>query len=324
MVSVCVSAFRNRLKRRCSSKASLMTESSTGASAVDAAVTESGLSAGALLRAARQRQGLHLSVLAASIKVSPAKLEALEADRYDDLPDLTFARVLAKTLCRSLKIDAAPVLALLPGAVPVGLGRVDTGLNTPFRERPGRVVPADWAPWRHPVLWLVVVLLGAAAAFVLVPSGAVRDFSLSNAAEAASAPVMPPSGAGVADAPIVAEPVASAAVAPVVASAPAFAASMASASAVPAASLPLSAASAAEALVLRAVESTWVQVVDGSGQTLVARLLPPGEIVTLTPVPPLRVKIGNVRGTELSYRGQAVDMASAKRDNIANLVLPAP
>ena len=35
-------------------------------------------SAGALLKAAREKQGLHIAALAAAIKVSPRKLEALE------------------------------------------------------------------------------------------------------------------------------------------------------------------------------------------------------------------------------------------------------
>ena len=67
-----------------------------------------------MLRAAREKRGLHIAALAASIKVSPRKLEALETDRYDELPDLTFTRALAQTVCRALKIDAEPVLAKLP------------------------------------------------------------------------------------------------------------------------------------------------------------------------------------------------------------------
>ena len=129
-----------------------------------------GSQAGALLRAARQQQGMHIMALAAAIKVTPAKLEALEAGRYHELPDATFTRALALTICRVLKIDPTPVLAQLPGARDIGLGRVDGGLNMPFRDRPGRADPSEWAPWRRPVLWLVGALLLAAAAFVLVPS----------------------------------------------------------------------------------------------------------------------------------------------------------
>ena len=96
-------------------------------------------SAGALLRAAREKQGLHIAALAAAIKVTPRKLDALEHDRYDELPGATFTRALAQTVCRSLKIDPQPVLALLPQADNPGLDAVAAGsLNTPFRDRPGR------------------------------------------------------------------------------------------------------------------------------------------------------------------------------------------
>ena len=95
-------------------------------------------SAGRLLREARERQGLHIAALAAAIKVAPKKLELLEADRFDALPDATFTRALAQTVCRALKIDPAAVLVLLPPAT-VGhrLEHVGGGLNAPFRERPG-------------------------------------------------------------------------------------------------------------------------------------------------------------------------------------------
>ena len=85
-----------------------------------------GGSAGALLRAARERQGLHIAALAAAIKIPQRKLEALEADRFDELPDATFTRALALTVCRALKIDPAPVLAQLPQGGPQGLGKVVT------------------------------------------------------------------------------------------------------------------------------------------------------------------------------------------------------
>src|SRR5687768_11256537 len=97
--------------------------------------------AGALLRAAREKQGLHIAALAAAIKVSPRKLDALENDRWSELPDATFTRALAQTVCRTLKIDAKPVLDLLPAVGGAALEHASVGLNTPFRERPGRDEP---------------------------------------------------------------------------------------------------------------------------------------------------------------------------------------
>jgi len=94
-------------------------------------------SAGEALRVAREAQGLTLEGLAANIKVAPAKLEALEQGRYDQLPDASFTRALAMTVCRSLKLDPAGVLAALPAASPVSLATGKPPLNQPFKESRG-------------------------------------------------------------------------------------------------------------------------------------------------------------------------------------------
>lgn len=316
-----------------------MTDTPTSPDASRSAVDA--VQAGALLRAARQQQGLHIAALAASIKVTPGKLEALESGRIQELPDATFTRALALTVCRVLKIDAAPVLALLPGAPPGSLERVDSGLNTPFRERASRGEPGAWLPWQHPVLWLAGLLLAAAAAFVLVPSQP-GPLPLP---DVAATPVMPPSGAGgpvplsepapapapaasagngmaTPSAPVADRP---ASVPPATAASAPLAAAPANAALVTAAPVTAAAASqpAADAmLVLRAVQPTWVQAVDAGGQTLMARLVPAGETVALTPALPVRLRIGNAQGTALQFRGQPVDLSAAARDNIANITLP--
>lgn len=283
-------------------------------------VTEA-TSAGAMLRAARQQQGLHIGALAASMKVPPARLEALEAGRYQDLVDTTFARALAQSMCRALRIDPVPVLALLPGSSPDALGRVDGGLNTPFREHGGRGLPADWAPWRHPVLWLVALLLLAAAAFVLVPAGALRDAPL----PAAVAPVMPPDAPASAPLGALAAPAGDAATASLptgsgtgTPAAPGLVGAVALSAT---AALPAAVGDAVVTVHVRALNDTWIQAVDANKQTLLARMVPAGETVALSPVMPLRVRIGNVAGTELLLRGKLVDLSAGKRDNIVSLTL---
>ncbi|MCH8178582.1 MAG: helix-turn-helix domain-containing protein [Proteobacteria bacterium] len=90
--------------------------------------------AGDMLRLARESQGLTLEALAMVLKVTPAKLAALEEGRLDQLPDANFARALAQTVCRYLKVDTAPVLAALPAARPSPLGGDKEPLNQPFKE----------------------------------------------------------------------------------------------------------------------------------------------------------------------------------------------
>ena len=67
-------------------------------SQADAAPTGNA-TAGETLRQAREAAGMSLATLAVALKVSVKRLEALEADRLDLLPDAVFVRALASSVC---------------------------------------------------------------------------------------------------------------------------------------------------------------------------------------------------------------------------------
>ena len=128
------------------------------------------VTAGTLLRQSREDHGFKLDALAHALRVSSAKLEALEADRLDDLPDTMFARALALAVCRQLKMDAGPVMALLPGQDVSRLApKNERGLDFPL-ERPSFLpqssflvvvrlfTPIRWAAFAILVLALVLGL----------------------------------------------------------------------------------------------------------------------------------------------------------------------
>jgi cytoskeleton protein RodZ len=131
--------------------------------------------AGAMLRAAREQQGLHIAALAAAIKVAPRKLDALERDRWGDLPDATFTRALAQTVCRTLKIDPRPVLAKLPQADAASLEHAGGSLNMPFRDKASRDEPGIAGAAIRPMIGAAVLLMIAALVLYLVPSSWWRD-----------------------------------------------------------------------------------------------------------------------------------------------------
>ena len=282
--------------------------------------------AGALLRVAREKQGLHVAALAASIKIPQRKLEALESGRFDELPDATFTRALALTVCRALKVDPAPVLALLPQVGGMGLSAAKGGLNAPFRERPGRADPAEFSLARHPLMWAALLVLLAAAALFVLPSGwwqsLVPNVVTADATPAAPAPAAVVSAEAAASG-------ASAALAESMAAAAAPEASAASAAtvevvhSVPAADAGAGASADAPGgvVVLRAGEASWVEVTEASGQVLVQRVLQPGESIGLDGKLPFKLKIGNAAATQLQFRGQGVDLGPSTRDNVARLEL---
>ena len=278
--------------------------------------------AGARLQAARTERGLDLGVLAAQLKVPAARLEALEAGRWQELPDGPYARGLAKAVCRVLQIEAEPVLQAMPGAAPNALERVTVGLNQPFRE--GGAQPG-WSRWVGLALAVVAALL--AAALWLWPDAGWRTL----AADAAMAP--PPAAPGV----VVTAPSIDAVPGPAndgAASAPAVAASTAvspvnaapAENTVAAEPLPMAAPTAAPAAALLRIqvqEATWVSVIDGKGQRMASRLLQPGELLALDPeAMPVRVTLGNAPGVRLVWRGKDQDLSAYAQSRVARLELP--
>ena len=272
--------------------------------------------AGGLLRQARQAQGLHIAALAAAIKVTPRKLELLESDQFDQLPDATFTRALAQTVCRTLKVDAAPVLALMPPPRGHRLEAISQGLNTPFHERPGRLVPGEWVGFSSPLVWIAGLLVLAALVVFFMPAswlpaawerlssepGVTAPATISEAASAAS--VVAPAASAVVEtltSPVAAEPAASASVA----------------------EMPANALEAAPAGVLQvhADERSWVEVTDARGRSLISRLVEAGEDVGLDGVMPLKLRIGNAGATKVVFRGQPLELGAFTRDNVARLEL---
>jgi cytoskeleton protein RodZ len=84
---------------------------------------------------------------------------------------------------------------------------------------------------------------------------------------------------------------------------------------------PASGAAPAALLSLRVSLESWVEVSDAAGRTLLSRTVQPGERVGLDGTPPLRLTVGNAEATEILFRGRAVDLLPATRDNVARIEL---
>lgn len=315
--------------------------------------------AGEMLRLAREAQNMTIEGLAATIKVTPAKLGALEQGQFDKLPDANFTRALAMTVCRALKLDPTAVLAALPAARPTALAEGKPPLNQPFKDvRGGSPLfdrQWDWSglltfKWLAPI----VLLAGAVVIYVLpdsvdVPAWvqqvlqtsprALEVTTVEQAASASSALAPPPE----ASAPEVAADVPSAAAVSASAALPVVAASGAQAPLVldvvegaasvavaadprlatmahPSASMPAIGAGAGP-LVLTVTAASWVDVRDAKGVKLLSQQVTPGQTLSLNGTPPLKALIGNATGVSLSYKGQPVDLAPLTRNNVARVEL---
>ncbi|MFW0757935.1 RodZ domain-containing protein [Pseudomonas sp. H11T01] len=72
---------------------------------------------------------------------------------------------------------------------------------------------------------------------------------------------------------------------------------------------------------LQFVANCWAQVTDGNGKVLLSGLKRKGETVEVSGKPPFAVRLGYARGAQVSYNGQAVDIAPFTSGETARLKL---
>ncbi len=302
----------------------------------DATTPSVAVTAGGLLRQAREAAGLHIAALAVSLKVPVKKLEALEGDRLDLLPDAVFVRALASSVCRALHIDARPVLDRLPqSAVPVL--QPETDINAPFHSpRDAGSQSTDWH-LKHPAVLGVLGMLIAAASIVFLPE-LERSLEWATAKVRGSSPLvvapvtpLPEAGAGlkaasgqpqvvVENVPVM--PPDTATTTPAAASVPMEVPQSPVAAVSAPGTLtvsPVAAGSATSGAVLafKASASTWIEVTDAAGGVPLRRMLAAGESVTANGNPPLSVVVGRADAVEVQVRGQVFDLMPVARANVA-------
>jgi cytoskeleton protein RodZ len=284
------------------------------------------------LKEAREAAGLHIAALAAALKVPVKKLEALEAGRYSELPDLTFARALASSACRQLKVDAAPILQQIPLGASPKLGDQGHSLNAPFN--PGRdeepINPLSWLS--RPALLAAIALLLGALVIVFLPRAENPPAVASVAEPVMAEPVavtepiaaQEPAGASVQEgvlpvstdmaSPTAPPAVADAEVAP--SEAPTAVAVAVATPSVPSAA-PAATPNAGSLLSIAATGESWVEVVNGSGNVVAQRLLQAGDVIDFSAAPPYTVVLGKADAAQVSVRGKPFDTAPFARSNVA-------
>jgi cytoskeleton protein RodZ len=291
-------------------------------------VEDSAVQAGQLLRHAREAAGVHLEALAVTLKVQVHTVESLEAGRLNELLDVVFARGLASSICRVLKVDAAPVLALLPRKASAAMAVTPPAVQATFRPADVGGSSGPSALRRllsSPAGLIVLLLVIGAAALWLVPQLQGDDPEVSaTASEPVSASTIEVTPAAAASAaaeapaaisvPALQPPpsvAAAASAAAAVAVAPSAAASKAAAATV------TGAPTGGEFLTISAKAPSWIRVTDATGVVVINRTLQAGETAQAGGTAPLAVVVGAADAVQVQVRGQAFDLAPIARTNVA-------
>lgn len=303
-------------------------------------------SAGTLLRLVREDSGLNIAALAVLLKVPVKKLEALEADRFDLLPDAVFVRALASSVCRTLKMDATPVLQSLPQNGGPKLSFHGAGLNTPFRTPGDGPGPSVWAQVSRPAVLAGLLLVLGALVLIFLPAlqtrvndvraiaatnvletGAAKSSSVLAGSDTRSVEAATPSlserellaSRGEQSQAMALTPTTDLAAGALTPAAGLAAGSLSSG----VLEQPAASGSAASAVtssgivVFSAKGQSWVEVTDSRGQVVLRRTLAPGEVAGASGALPLAAVVGRADVTQVQIRGQALDLNALSKDNVA-------
>jgi cytoskeleton protein RodZ len=279
------------------------------------------LTAGQLIRAARQKLGLHLAVLSVTLKVPVRQLEALEADQHDPSKGSVFIRALASSVCRQLQMDPVPVLALLPQAPGQMLLRQDSIAPMQSARSWCLDIKALFGGLPRQTLSIAALMLALTAALLWMPSPStwvwLQPDPVKTVVLETSAPVPEASAIALTETQAPAIESASAVVQPTAAVAALVPVPTASVPAALSKPLPAPAPSNGAALGFMASQDSWIEVRDSKNMVLWSRLVHAGETAQVNYPLPLRVVIGRADAVNVTYQGKPFDLAPHTKATVA-------
>lgn len=285
---------------------------------------------GAQLAAQRQALGWSVEQISDQLKLAPRQVLAIEQDNYDALPGFAVTRGFIRAYAKLLKLDVAPLLALMTQDV------VATTAAVPLR----RALPTTFSETRLPLLgnrrdiltrWnigvvlLVFLLLIALLAQQMNLIPALPDsfvIKTKNEIAPVNAPVLP-AVASAEDAmvtvavdarPLVTDQRATEVVA------------TDKGVAVAATAVDSPAIQGAESinknqLLVKMHEDSWIDVKRRNGSSVLSRLFKAGASESFDVGEGLSLTVGNAGGVEVLLRGEPVDIKSSTKNNIARVKL---
>lgn len=306
--------------------------------------TRPAVSAGQVLREARERQGLSVQDAADGLNLKPRVIQAIEEDRYDLLPPRTFVKGYLRAYAKLVGVKEYDVLAAFEHQQP-----------EPEPDRVQPAVPAaepngavGWLKWI--VVAVALIILGYVAYNAYRPqpeqSGglggpppAVQEPDVATdgptdiqppGEEAVEEPAVTASeNAGEPSAPPAQEPAAPVPEQPVpplpeVATEESVSPQVQTQEqSAPVAASPEQSATPTAGLVISVDGESWLEVQDANGVRRFASLVQGSRTIRVAGTPPFTLLVGNARDVEVRYEGRPVALQPYTRGRVARLTVPA-
>jgi cytoskeleton protein RodZ len=277
----------------------------------------------------RSARGWSVDDVAQQLKISPAKVRAIEKLDFALLPDGPYTRGFIRNYARLLGVDPSPWLNLLENSAAQPVAGQQLVRDDPRRLPAFDDTARGLAPSARYLWWGVAALVVATALFLAWwerarwQGGAqpvLAEATTQTQTQALPAAAQTPAHVtGTSVEPIAVTPpgVAPADSAPVPAATP-----PATAAAAPNLDTAKAEVPAGHKRVAFSFKSdAWIEVRDKTGKAIVSQLYKAGEQATLTGLPPLRMTVGAAREVALQVDGQEFDMGPHIKTSVARFVV---
>ena len=308
---------------------------------------------GGALRMEREKQGLSIQDVANKLRLSPKQIEALEADKFANLPEPTIVRGFIRNYAKQLRMNAEPLLdaytVIVPSNTPHELTiKPTSNMHVSSRDK-SKVSSYVWAGL------LALLALGVwlfYQNYIQKPSP-VAPIANTSKVESLPQPALPAAERATDSSPLATELQASTALTlpaanvtaatleqatPVIPAENALAGSSTTNTTDTPTTLPTTLPTAASAsptttsanspapagmykLEFSASQETWVNVTDANGHQIYSKTIFAGSRESIDVTPPVNVTVGNAGGTSMSKNGKAIELAPHSRNNVAHIKL---
>ncbi len=256
------------------------------------------MTAGGLLRQARQDAGLSIEELASRVKIHVKRLLALEENQLDQIPDAVLLRAMASSVARTLHIEPHRILELLPESPKPVFVNIEDNIKASYGEPThlSAKLRSFFSASSH--VFFAGLLVAAAALVYFSPQlESVWDSYFPQSTEITSTVT-------VVEVPqVIQVPQTLEVPAPMPETAP-----IASAPVV----LPVS-----SPLVFKVRGSSWIEVTDSAGIVLFQRRLEAGESASVSGALPLSVVVGRADLTDVQWKDKPFTLTGVAQDNVA-------
>jgi cytoskeleton protein RodZ len=271
---------------------------------IEAGGSVEAMTAGAVLRHARERAGWSIDMVSQQLKLAPRQVQALEEDDFAQLPGRTFVRGFMRNYARLLHLDGEALLSSLPESDTVP--SLDRPTLTPTARTMGDL-PTESPAKPSSARWAIPLALVAIVAIALAYEFG-RPLLERGKAELATRGAPAPQKAAVAPAPVAETP-------PAAAQAPAAQPDTAQAEP-PTIAAPIPPGTETP-LVFVFRGTSWIEVRDAKGTIVLSTMGYPGATHAVGGAFPLEVVLGNAEAVTVTMRGAPVDTTPFVKQNVA-------